>query len=225
MEIVNHKVRIEKRIEAGYDFHFEKYFTQGWDLFRKEPVQLILYTLIVLAISIGLAMIPIIGAIGAFVIGPALTGGFYIGLRKIDSGEKVEIGDFFKSFDSIVQLLLLAFISSVLISVGILLLVLPGIWLAVGVILCYPLVLFAKLEFWDSIVLGVKLVSKKWFHFFGLLLILALINFVGAIFFGLGLLITIPFSTGVVYAAYTDIVGFSTADERDITDHLVDDKL
>lgn len=225
MEIVNQKTRIEKLIDTGYTFHFDKYLSEGWDLFRKEPGQLILYTLIVFAISLGLGLIPIVGSIGSIIIGPALNGGFFLGLRKIDRGEKAEIGDFFKSFDYLVPLLLFGLVSGALILLGVVLLIIPGIWLGVGVALCYPLILFAKLEFWDSIVLGVKLVSKKWFSFFGLLIVVGLINILGVICLGVGLLITVPFSMGVTYAAYKDIVGFTEGEERDIADHLVDDEL
>ena len=225
MHIVNSQQRIEKIAESGYEFNFDKYFSEGWDLFRKDPGQLILYTIILLAISIGLGLIPIIGPVASLLIGPALNAGFYVGLRRIDQGGKVEIGDFFKSFDSWLQLFLFALVSGLLAALAFILLIIPGIWFAVAISLGYPLVVFAKTEFWDSIKLSVKLVNKKWFNFLGLLIVLAFINIIGAILLGLGLLITIPFTFGVLYACYKDIVGFETEVERDITDHLVDDQL
>ncbi len=225
MHIVNSQQRIEKIAESEYEFHFDKYFSEGWDLFRKDPGQLILYTLIMLAISFGLGVIPFLGAVAAFLIGPALNAGFYVGLRKIDQGEKVEIGDFFKAFDSWLQLFLFGLVSGLLVGLGLFLLVIPGIWLAVAISLGYPLVVFAKTEFWDSIKLSVKLVNKNWFPFFGLLIVLVFINLIGAIMLGLGLIITIPFTFGVLYSCYKDIVGFETLAERDLADHLVDDQL
>lgn len=82
---------------------------------------------------------------------------------------------------------------------------------------------FAKIEFWDSIKISAKIINKKWFNFFGLVIVLILINIVGTIPVGLGLFITIPFSFATIYACYKDIVGFGITAERDITDHLVDD--
>lgn len=225
MQIVNSQQRIEKIAENGYEFHFDKYLSEGWDLFRKDSGQLILYTLIMLAISFGLGVIPVLGAVGAFLIGPALNAGFFVGLRKIDQGQKVEIGDFFKAFDSWLQLFLFALVSGLLSILAFALLVIPGIWFAVAISLGYPLVVFAKVEFWDSIKLSVKLVNKKWFSFLGLLIVLGFINLIGLILLGVGLLITIPFTFGVIYSCYKDIVGFDAETERDIADHLVDDQL
>ena len=52
MEIVDQKNRIEKISETGYEFHFEQYLSEGWDIFRKAPMQFILYTLIVGGITV-----------------------------------------------------------------------------------------------------------------------------------------------------------------------------
>lgn len=224
MEIVDQTNRIDRIAETGYEFHFEQYLSQGWDLFRKAPMQLILYTLIVLGISVLIGLIPIVGTIGGVVIGPALMAGYYVGIKKLDDTDAVEIGDFFKAFDYLLQLFLYGLVSGLLISLAFVLLVLPGIWLGIALTFGSALIVFAKFEFWDAIKSSVKIVNKKWFSFFGLIIVLGLINLVGALFLGLGLFITIPFTYGVIYACYKDIVGFGPAEERDVIDHLVDDK-
>lgn len=224
MEIVDQKNRIERIAETGYEFHFEQYLSQGWDLFRKAPMQLILYTLIVLGISIVIGLIPIVGTIAGVIVGPVLMAGYYIGIKKLDETNAVEIGDFFKSFDYWVQLFLYGLVSGLLVSLAFLLIILPGIWLAVALSFGSILIVFAKFEFWDAIKTSVKIVNKKWFSFFGLIIVLGFINLVGALFLGLGLFITIPFTYGVIYSCYKDIIGFGAAQERDLTDHLVDDK-
>ncbi|MGB3138986.1 MAG: hypothetical protein WBB18_19410, partial [Nodosilinea sp.] len=58
-----------------------------------------------------------------------------------------------------------------------------------------------------------RLITKKWFSFFGLLLLLFGLNILGAIPLGLGLLITIPLSVCIVTAAYEDIVGLNSVAE------------
>ncbi len=225
MEIIGEKVRIEKLSEGEYEFHFDKYFSEGWDVFRKSPGQLILYTVIVLGISLGLGLIPILGGIAGLIIGPALSAGFYVGIRKLDTTNTLEIGDFFKSFDNLLQLFLFALVSGLLVILGMILLVLPGIWLSIAISFGYPLIVLAKLEFWDAIKNSAKIVSKKWFHFFGMLILLALINMLGVLFLGLGLLITIPFTYGVLYTCYKDIIGFGGEEVHDVTDHLIDDQI
>lgn len=225
MEIIGQKDKVEKLIENGYEFRFEQYLSQGWDTFRKSPLQLILYTLILVGISFVLSFIPKLGEIVSLFISPVLAAGFFVGIRKLDETGTVEVGDFFKAFDDWLQLFLFSLVSGLLIVLGLVLLVIPGIWLAVGVTFGIPLILFAKHEFWDAIKNSTKLVTKKWFHFFGLVFVLGLINFVGALLLGIGLLITIPFAYATMYAAYKDIVGFDDTGERDVTDHLVGDQL
>lgn len=223
MEIIDQYSRIKRISENEYSFHFEKYLSEGWNLFRKAPLQLALYTLIFLGVITLLNFIPLIGAIVSAIVVPILIGGFYVGIKKLDDANSVEIGDFFESSENWLQLFVFGVVSGLLVSLGYLLLVLPGIWFSVAILFGYPLVVFAKIEFWDSIKISAKIINKKWFNFFGLVIVLILINIVGTIPVGLGLFITIPFSFATIYACYKDIVGFGITSERDITDHLVDD--
>lgn len=223
MEIIDQYSRIKRISENEYSFHFEKYLSEGWNLFRKAPLLLALYTLIFLGVITLLNFIPLIGAIVSAIVIPILIGGFYVGIKKLDDANSVEIGDFFESSDNWLQLFVFGVVSGLLVSLGYLLLVLPGIWFSVAILFGYPLVVFAKIEFWDSIKISANIINKKWFNFFGLVIVLILINIVGTIPVGLGLFITIPFSFATIYACYKDIVGFGITAERDITDHLVDD--
>lgn len=223
MEIIDQYSRIKRISDNEYSFHFEKYLSEGWNLFRKAPLLLALYTLIFLCVITLLNFIPLIGAIVSAIVIPILIGGFYVGIKKLDDANSVEIGDFFESSDNWLQLFVFGVVSGLLVSLGYLLLVLPGIWFSVAILFGYPLVVFAKIEFWDSIKISANIINKKWFNFFGLVIVLILINIVGTIPVGLGLFITIPFSFATIYACYKDIVGFGITAERDITDHLVDD--
>lgn len=224
MDVVGKNNKVESLIENGYEFRFEQYFSQGWEIFRKSPVQLILYTLVLVGVSFILNLVPKVGEIASIFISPVLIAGFYVGLKKLDQTNTVEIGDFFKVFDNWMQLVLFSIISSLLVALGIVLLIIPGIWLAIGLTFGIPLILFASCEFWDAIKNSVKIVTKKWFHFFGLAFVLALINMAGALVFGIGLFITIPFTFATLYSVYKDIVGFGDTDFLDVTDHLVGDR-
>jgi len=221
MEIVGQKAKVEKIIENGYKFHFEQYLSEGWDTFRKSPVQFILYTLIIAVVSGILSRIPGLGEVASMFISPILSAGFFMGIHQLDQTGNLEIRDFFTAFDDWLQLFLFSLVATLLLALGFILLFFPGLWLAVGLSFGYPLVVFARFEFWDAIKSSVTLITKNWFSFFGLLFVLLLINIVGALVLGVGLLVTIPFSFAVIYAAYKDIVGFEGAGERDVTDHLV----
>ena len=66
-------------------------------------------------------------------------------------------------------------------------------------------VIFEKLEFWEAMEASRTLVSREWFSIFGFVIILALLNMLGIMFFGIGILITIPISSAATYAAFKDI--------------------
>ncbi len=224
MQINDNRTRINRLIENGYTFDLEKYFSEGWDLFRKQPGPFVVYALVAGIILMAIGFIPIFGAIVSAVISPPLTAGLFLGARKIDLSGGAELNDFFKGFDHIVQLFLLSLISGVFITIGIVLLIIPGIWFAVAVGLSVPLVLFVKADFWEGITLSVKLVNKKWFNFFALVILLFLLNLVGTLVFFVGLLITIPLTYCITYSAYKDIVGFSDdGGEMNVEDHLVEE--
>jgi len=52
-----------------------------------------------------------------------------------------------------------------------------------------------------------SLIKKDWFAFFGFFILLGLINILGFLLLGVGLLVTIPATYCAIYAAYEDIVG------------------
>jgi hypothetical protein len=224
MEIVNKEQKLQRLIDKGYDFNMEKYFSEGWALFRKIPGMLILYTLIVFVISGILGSIEIFGSLFTSAIGPILGAGYFVVFRKMETTEKIEFGDFFKSFDDFVQLVILGVVVSIITVIGLILLVLPGIWFAVGTSFATMLVVLFRLEFWDAITYSVKIVNKKWFHFFALIILIVLLNVAGAIALGVGLFITIPMSYGVIYACCRDIVGVGKGENLDAADHLVGDQ-
>ncbi len=223
MYIVDQKQRIEQLAKDGYVFEYEKYFSSGWALFRKGAGQYVLYSLLYLAISFGLGIIPILGFFAAIVVGPALAAGYYVASKKLNDEGSIEIGDFFKSFDFVLQLCILGIVGGIITVFLVFFLVLPAIWFAVATSLASLFVVFFKTDFWDSIKLSLKIVNKKWFHWLGLFLLLGLLNIAGAIALGIGLFITIPTSYCIIFCAYQHIVGFDEGKkDMDTSEHLVD---
>jgi hypothetical protein len=87
------------------------------------------------------------------------------------------------------------------------------VWIYFGVsfTLSQQLIVFNGLDFWSSIKTSMKLVNKKWFSFFGFLIVLVLINILGMLCLFFGLLVTVPASICAIYAAYEDIAGTSVS--------------
>ena len=98
-------------------------------------------------------------------------------------------------------------IGGIFIALGLVALIVPGIYLAVAYTFVPLFIVFGKIEFWDGMEFSRKLVTKKWWNIFGFVLLLMLINMVGALAFLVGLLFTIPLSYCAIYVAFEDIVG------------------
>jgi hypothetical protein len=93
--------------------------------------------------------------------------------------------------------------------IGIIPFILPGIYLAVSYIFCVPFVVEKSLHPWVALNASRKVIDKKWFSFLGFGFFLFLLNLVGAVTFGFGLVMTIPLSSCIITAAFADIVGLN----------------
>jgi len=107
-------------------------------------------------------------------------------------------------------LLLLSLVAGLFIGIGTILLVIPGIYLAVAYLFASYLVVDRRLDFWPAMELSRRTVTPRWFGYFAFMLLLALLNLAGALLLGLGLLVTIPLSFCAVTAAYADLFGFQS---------------
>ena len=204
MEVINNiKQKTEHLIQQGYETDAGSYIRRGWEIFQDNMGLFIAYTLIMLLISVFSAIIPF----GSLLVSGPLTAGFYIVANKISKGEPYEFGTFFKGFDFFVPLLLWSLIGGIFIALGMVALIVPGIYLAVAYTFAPLFIVFAKMEFWDGMEFSRNMVTKKWWDIFGFVLLLVLINIVGALAFVVGLLFTIPITYCAIYAAFEDIVG------------------
>jgi uncharacterized membrane protein len=209
-----------------YEVKIGDYFSRGWEIFKQYAWGFILFTFLIGALSVIVSILPSplgsggsdggsigLGNIVLFFIGPILGVGSYFVAFQIARNRPYGFGDFFNGFNKFLPIFLTYFVSAILIGFGFILLILPGIYLAVAYMFAQLFVIDKNLEFWSAMETSRKLVTKKWFSFFGLVLLLGLLNILGAILLGIGLLVTIPLSSCVVAAAYEDIVGLNSVAE------------
>ncbi len=81
----------------------------------------------------------------------------------------------------------------------------PGIFFAVSCSLATPLLLFQTDSVAHALVSSMKIVTRKWFFFFALYLVVYLLSMLGIIACGIGLLLTMQFFPIVIYVIYEDI--------------------
>lgn len=95
----------------------------------------------------------------------------------------------------------------VLMILGFVLLVIPGIYLAVAYSMSLYLVVDKKLSPWQALETSRKAVTKRWFALFGLYVVLSIFNLIGAIPLGIGLIWTIPLFMIAFGIAYRNMFG------------------
>lgn len=157
---------------------------------------------------VGVGLVPILGWIASFFVGPALIGGLYLIVLKRLRGQEATIADVFSGFSgAIMQYALAGIVSGILVSIGFLLLVVPGIYLAVSYIFTFALICDKQLEFWTAMEVSRRVVTQNWFSMFALIIVAALLATAGLIAILIGFLVTAPVAFAAVAVAYEDLFG------------------
>jgi len=164
--------------------------------------------LLVFVIAVGINFIPILGWIASFFVGPALVAGLYLIMLKRLRGQDATVGDVFAPFnDSVLNLAMAGILCGVLVSIGMMFLILPGIYLAVSYIFTFPLIADKKLEFWTAMELSRRVVTKHWFSALGLIIVAGLVAALGVLALVIGLLVTAPIAGASLAVAYEELFG------------------
>jgi hypothetical protein len=155
----------------------------------------------------GIAMILGVGVVGAPFY-TVLIGGLFKYYLKLIRGEGASVGDAFSGFGPVLgQLVLLGLVQTILINLGLVCCILPGIFLTVSWYFALPLVMDQNMGFWDAMELSRKMVFKHWFLVFAFLLVNGLVSVCGLIACCLGILVSVPIGFVALMYAYEDIFG------------------
>lgn len=111
------------------------------------------------------------------------------------------------SFDKAVPAFIAGLLSTLLTYVGLFLLVIPGIYLAVGYCMSLPLIADRNLRPWQAMETSRKAVTKRWFQYFGLFIAVGLLVLASAIPLGIGLVWTAPWAMNVIGVVYRRTFG------------------
>ena len=186
------------------------YFKTGWDLFKQYPGGFVGFCILYLVIQAALHRIPYVGPVASLAVSTPLIMGNFLVSAKLLHGQTPEFRDFFGGFQYFLPLLLLSLIAGLFIGIGTILLIIPGVYLAVAYLFASYLVVDRRLDFWPAMELSRRTVHPQWFSYFAFVLLVVLLNLAGAVALGVGLLVTIPLSFCTVTAAYADLFGFQS---------------
>ncbi len=143
--------------------------------------------------------------VGILLNGP-LLGGLWWYVLKLVRGQRGAMEDAFAGFTvDFLQTMLTSVVSSLLIGLGLIFCIVPGIYLAVAWTFALPLVMDKRLTFWDAMEVSRKVVNRCWWAVFGLVAVSALLNLGGTLVCCVGMFFTMPLTMLAMAVAYEDI--------------------
>lgn len=219
---------IDEALSRGYDFNISELLNEAWQLVKGTKGIIIggflVFYAVMMAVSfvlggifglLGLAgdesMLSIltemiIGMLASAMAYPFMAGLNMVGIRRA-AGHPISFNEIFSHFGRLVPILITALLSTVLIYIGFMLLVIPGLYLGIAYMLAIPLVVERGLTPWQAMETSRKAISQHWFKVFGTLLLLGLITMISAIPLGIGLVWTIPLLVLTMGVLYRTIFG------------------
>jgi len=141
---------------------------------------------------------------------PIMVGITLLGIKQARD-EELNIPSIFNYFNMVIPITLAYIAMLILLTIGFMLLIIPGLYLAVSYSFAYPLIVDKKLGIWEAMELSRKTITKQWFKFFGLGLVSTIALLISAIPLGVGLIWTIP----MVYISYGLLYHHLFDDEED----------
>ncbi len=134
------------------------------------------------------------------------AGLFLMGIKRA-AEETIHWKMIFKGFSCAGKIIVATILQFTLISVGFLLLILPGIYLIVGYTMTIPLIIEKGLSPWQAMEMSRKAVHKIWWKIMGLFCLMVLIFMVSCIPFGIGLIWTWPMFIVLIGTMYQHFFG------------------
>ena len=226
---------IEKAIAGDYELSIGAVISEAWTLTKGAKwtihLALSLYMVVFIALIIGsgallytLDLMPendtatfssmvaqfITQIVLSLITLPLAAGLMIIGLRRAVNAP-ITATSIFGYFNKSVVLIFTMIIMYVLLMLGFLCLVIPGIYLAVAYYMAMILVVEKDMSPWQALETSRKAITRRWFTFFGLGFVIALINFIAAIPLGLGMIWSVPFSIIVYGIVYRNMFGCEPA--------------
>jgi hypothetical protein len=198
---------VEELTGRELELDMGSWFGRGWRLLLDNFWLLVGATAVVLLIGLGLGSVPLVGLPAVILLGFVFLGGLHWVFLKRVRGQRADMADAFAGFSlAFVPLLLAGLVIQVLTAAGLILCILPGVYLFVIWWGFVPLlVLEKKMDFWPAMELSRKVVHHHGWQVFGLMLAAMVVTVAGVLLFGVGVFFTLPLAIAAVVCAYEDL--------------------
>jgi hypothetical protein len=136
-----------------------------------------------------------------------LSVGMYYFILKRARGEAAGMADLFAGYTrTYLSLVLTSVVMTVLVMLGMLCLILPGIYLGVAYSFARLAVIDRRCGFWAGLELSRRAITQHWWAYFLLLIIAMVVLLAGFVALGVGIFVAIPLVYGAMIYAYLDLM-------------------
>lgn len=149
---------------------------------KKDPITHIVTSL----------LIAIVGGVSAGLLTGPMMVGYMRMIKREDEGTKAEIADVFKGFDDFVPALLAVLVSSIIVCIGFMLCVIPGLLIMALVPTAAYLVAVGEKDGINAIKRAFDAIKSNLMGSFLCALVLGIIGSLGSFLCGIGIVITLP---------------------------------
>lgn len=178
-----------------------RWIRMGWYIVKEDLGKFVLIALIAGALSM----------VGSFVVTGPLLAGMFIAVRRRMTEGRTDVMDLFLGFHYFLDALLIHILTIVFCIAGLILLVFP-VFIAIALYpFSYLFLIDRKLAFWDALESSRKATLQNLAKYVGFTMLLMLLNFVGLILLGVGLLVTVPVTIAAIAVAYNETVGIASS--------------
>ena len=151
----------------------------------------------------------LIGMVGGALAAPFNTAVVLYAIRRAIRDPGASFDTLSECFGVFVPIVGVSLLSALLMMAGYVMLIVPGIYLAISYIFAAPLVVEKRMGVWEAMETSRKAVTRCWFRVFGLFLTLGFIGAIGTVFtFGIGLIWILPLFILSIGVAYRNVFGY-----------------
>lgn len=210
-------MKVDRLLTVPVAMDIKAAFVRAWGLYKMHPFFFSMYMLLILSIQ-GMVVIyaQVYMVVYSTLLAPPFYAGFYLVANKLSRGESVVYLDFFSGFRFWIPSVIISLLSQVLIALGLVALILPGIYLGVGYLFAIQMGIFGGMDPWSAMEWSRKLITRNWWQFLVLVLILIVFNVAGILLAGIGLVLTLPLTFLVLYVLFEDLTREVFSEEEEL---------
>jgi uncharacterized membrane protein len=222
----NIEEKAEQASREGFNIELGTTISEAWNIFKQYALGFIGFTLFYIATGLipefllgnDTQMKIIKQLISLFFI--PLSLGYAIVTYKIINKEAYSFGDFFSGYAKLMPLIIVFILYMLMVITGLILLIIPGIYLGIVFSFCFYVMYFGKKSIVDSFKISRKFIHRNFWEYLIFMIVIMIFIILGILALGIGILFTFP--VGFIAIALYFYKGLaSTNNEESVENHLI----